>query len=526
MTEHDDVIRIEPAQVALSQAQAGTARRRGVPWAALARAAAGLLLLGLLVFAVVVLPKLVGTGVPQSTPPAGTAHVPPAPVPAAAAAGPAAATARAADADMAPEAKSAAEDPALARARAEAQDALEKIRELEPQLAARAVERWGAAERDRAARARAEGEAAYLRLDYATARDRYVESRSILEALLQRSEAVLADALARGAQALEAGDAAAAAQAFELALAIDPANEAGKRGLGRAKTLDEVRALVTAGQAYERESRWDAARAQFRRALEIDSETAAARAGLQRIDAAVNQRDFTAAMSAGFSAQDRGDLGAARAAFQRALALRPQAADAAGALAEIDRRQGGIRLAQAIADAQVLEAKEDWWAAVVRYDEALKIDDSAAAARDGATRARQRAELDVKLAQAIEHPERLQAEEVRKQAAALRDRAVQIAAPGPKLDQQIARLSLLLKQALIPVAVKFQSNEQTEVQVYRVGRFGRFQSLTRDILPGRYLAVGSREGYRDVQVEFTVGHDAPPAAVTVQCTEKLAFGAR
>ncbi len=69
--------------------------------------------------------------------------------------------------------------------------------------------------------------------------------------------------------------------------------------------------------------------------------------------------------------------------------------------------------------------------------------------------------------------------------------------------------------------MQIRSDNLTDVTVYKVGRFGRFAS--RDLLlpPGTYVAVGTRIGYRDVRVEFTLMAGQEPAMVTVRCQEKI-----
>ena len=69
--------------------------------------------------------------------------------------------------------------------------------------------------------------------------------------------------------------------------------------------------------------------------------------------------------------------------------------------------------------------------------------------------------------------------------------------------------------------VRLQSDNFTDVTVYKVGRFGRFAD--RDLLlpPGTYVAVGTRSGYRDVRVEFTLTAGQEPGDVSVRCQEKI-----
>jgi hypothetical protein len=48
-----------------------------------------------------------------------------------------------------------------------------------------------------------------------------------------------------------------------------------------------------------------------------------------------------------------------------------------------------------------------------------------------------------------------------------------------------------------------------------------FTSQTLNLMPGQYVAVGVRPGYRDVRQEFVVGLDGQVPVVTVACSEAI-----
>ncbi|MEC8427512.1 MAG: hypothetical protein VXZ35_03750, partial [Pseudomonadota bacterium] len=63
----------------------------------------------------------------------------------------------------------------------------------------------------------------------------------------------------------------------------------------------------------------------------------------------------------------------------------------------------------------------------------------------------------------------------------------------------------------------------TQVTVYKVGSFGQFSEQHLELIPGHYVAVGSRQGYRDVRKEFTISPSGTRTSVWIQCTEKIAL---
>ena len=69
--------------------------------------------------------------------------------------------------------------------------------------------------------------------------------------------------------------------------------------------------------------------------------------------------------------------------------------------------------------------------------------------------------------------------------------------------------------------VALTSDNVTDVQVYRVGKLGLFESRELELMPGRYTVVGTREGYRDVRKEINLVPGAAPPVVTIRCEEPI-----
>jgi len=57
--------------------------------------------------------------------------------------------------------------------------------------------------------------------------------------------------------------------------------------------------------------------------------------------------------------------------------------------------------------------------------------------------------------------------------------------------------------------------------VTTTGRFGTFAKRQVELLPGNYVAVGIRPGYRDVRVEFRVAPEIDMQPIVVQCEEQI-----
>ena len=66
------------------------------------------------------------------------------------------------------------------------------------------------------------------------------------------------------------------------------------------------------------------------------------------------------------------------------------------------------------------------------------------------------------------------------------------------------------------------SDMETSVRINRVGILGKFEQTNLDLLPGKYTAVGTREGYRDIRIEFNIpANQSVNQAITVIATERV-----
>ena len=98
--------------------------------------------------------------------------------------------------------------------------------------------------------------------------------------------------------------------------------------------------------------------------------------------------------------------------------------------------------------------------------------------QQGLAAAQARAQLDQRLEQALARADRFNDMAIAGPAQQLVDEAAAVPAPGPVLRGQIERLKAQLAVAAQPVAVQFESDNQTTVVIYKVGKLGTFSSRT------------------------------------------------
>jgi hypothetical protein len=505
--DFDRIVPQRPAGLSQSAPQArddGAARR--VSATAFWTTAVTLAVLAAIVF--LALPRWVAQRehVPRPAAPAPTASAP-APAPAA-------------PAPAAP-AKPAWDDPSLLEARAAAQTARTQYQDQSAQLQSHGVARWGATELGLAAEKAAAGEAAFTARDFDAARRHYEAAAAGTATLLKEVPQRLTAALDAGRQALESGEKASAQQAFELAQAIEPGNAAAARGLQRVASLDAVRAQVDTAHRLEQAGDFAGARAAWKQALALDPDTRSARDALARLDADARDTEFRRVLGEALAALDRGQYDLADKRLAQARALKPTDPGVQQAGARLAEARRGQTLAALQGESATQAAAEDWPAAVATYRKALQVDPNVTFARDGLAVAEPRAALAQRLQDLIDRPERLSSAAVAADAGKALAEARAVTPAGPRLNAQRTALERALAAAATPVPVQLRSDGKTQVSVYRVGELGRFTTHALDLKPGRYVAIGTRAGYRDVRQDFEVPAGAKDIAVDVHCEEPL-----
>ncbi|HKS55318.1 MAG TPA: protein kinase [Steroidobacteraceae bacterium] len=410
---------------------------------------------------------------------------------------------------------------ALARAKQDADDKRAPIEERLKKLAARAAEQWGGEEFRRANEELAAGDKDYEAREYITALQHFSAVEPLLSTLEKRAGEVLAAQLKNGATALQEGRSADAKAAFVLATKLEPGNKVAEHGLKRANTLDEVLNLVATAERMEKESNPAGALEQFRKALTLDGEAPRAADGVARIEARFASDAFASTMARGYSALAKADYAGARSAFEAARRVRPNAPEIPQALKQIEQEQRTGVISAKLQVAKEHEGNERWAEALKEYRAVAELDATVAAAQEGIARVTPRSSLNEQLELYLTQPERLFSQPVRAAARDTLARAANIANPGPVLQKQLATLKDWITRADVPVAIALQSDNVTQVTIYRVGQLGTFAERSLELVPGSYTVVGTRPGYRDVRREINVRPGAAAEPVVIRCEDRI-----
>ena len=366
-----------------------------------------------------------------------------------------------------------------------------------------------------------DGDAHFRAGDFDRAAAAYQQAASRFEQLAASRPERLGRALKNGAAALEQLDDVVAAHHFEIALAAEPGNPIAENGLRRARNLTRVLDRFEQAQRLEASGELDRALQGYREVEALDADFQRSRDARLRIERRIAERDYRRAVSDALSALEQRDYSRSKSALAAAKRLRPDAPEVREIAIRMQAAIQRDRLDSLRRQAGVHERNEDWAASLRVYDDALGIDAHAAFAVRGRSRAERFLALHRQLDHYLAQPDRLQSPEPLAHARQVITTIAGVENAGPKLSAKSQRLGALIASANEPQPVILRSDQKTSVVVHRVARFGRFKERRLTLRPGTYTAIGSRPGYRDVWVRFSVRPSRDGTVVVVQCEERI-----
>jgi serine/threonine protein kinase/tetratricopeptide (TPR) repeat protein len=417
-------------------------------------------------------------------------------------------------ASVAPPAKPKVDPAALAKLNTESA----AVQKRAAALAARGAAAWDARDYSAAQVQVAEASGAAAAGGIAIATQHLSQAQQLLDKVAQQAPRALAAQLRAGDAALAAGHRDVASQAYDLARRINPNSRRAIEGLRRAGVLSGVLPLLNDAQQAEAARNYSQAAQDFSQALALDPGNSLAKAGLTRVNASFGVDGYARAVGAGFAALGAGRLTEAQGDFRQALGFRPRGKEATEGLQRVSLAMEAGQIASLRRQAASLESQERWSQAVAVYDTALQVDPALAFAKQGKAQDEERAQLSSSLQQIIDHPSRLDFPAVRDEAVTLLQEAREQSS-GPMLQSQVERLTRLMPALDRPVQLNMISDSATEVSIPGLGEFGSFGRREIRLKPGMYTVIGTRGGYRPVQLEFTVEPGQQSVTITVTCTQ-------
>jgi predicted TPR repeat methyltransferase len=415
-----------------------------------------------------------------------------------------------------------APDPAkLAAEKEQAEQKLAEFMRLKQDLEVKGVSQWGKETYHEMTQLSEEADRFLLENDYIAAAAKYEEAAAGAQALSDQIEPALKQLLDEGRMALDEGNGELAQQKFNVALMIDPDNKLAQNSLQRAQKLDAVMRLMESGNRHEKKGNISFAHADYQEALRLDPASKEARQAVARVKTQISDEEFQQLMSAGLTALHNNNYTLARSKLLKAKSFRPKSREVKDALTQVDQSIRLARIETYRKKAADAEQAENWQQALNAYQQVLKIDSNVRFAVQGKQRALKLIRIDKRINFFLQQPAALESDRQLENAIQLIAEIDEVNPKGSRLKDQFDKLTRLVDAAQTPVKIILESDNFTEVAVYKVAKLGRFASHELNLRPGTYTVVGTRDGYQDVRKKIIIKPGQTPKRIAVKCEVEI-----
>jgi tetratricopeptide (TPR) repeat protein len=343
------------------------------------------------------------------------------------------------------------------------------------------------------------------------------EATTTLDDFESRKKTFVEDNLHAGQIALNQGDETAAVTAFQAALEYDSANEAGLRGLTRAKTIAQVHQLLETGKQAEADQDFDLAIQSYDEAFALDALSAVAQQGSSRAKADQKEALFNGFVADAEAAASDEKWDTVIARYEDALEVYPKRDDIKDALDEAHDKHHEAKVFNTLADAYDLERDFEWDRARVAYEKLLDLEPEHEEAIEGLIRVGRTVRAKLEYEKLIELAQQhIQAADYQ---TAIRtyNQAMQTKPGYLEISPEIATLRTTLEQNSKPISITFVSDDRTWVSISNYRMLGKIRSETVALPPGDYEVIGRRKKYQDVLLLLKVRPGMTTNQVNVVC---------
>ncbi|WP_448566542.1 hypothetical protein [Thalassotalea ganghwensis] len=412
----------------------------------------------------------------------------------------------------------------LAKFRQQAQQILSEVIDLQNNLEERKVQLWSKKPFEQALNTASQGDLFYRNQEFEQAIAHYNQALDALTRIDESAETFFQQYLTAGRDAIAEQDAETAKSSLELAMHISPQNEQAKQLFDRSLVLEQVIDYLNKGDELVLERKLEQAKVWYEKATGLDPLSTLARDKLEDVSSRIIEQNFSKAMSRGYQQLQNKAYDRAIKSFQQALAIKPNAKLAQDALEQSHNEKTLAKIESLLSLAVADEQSERWLQAQQHYKKALTLDPTLVKAKVGELRATARLALDTDLKRIIDEPNRLASENIYNQAKSTFEDALAINKPGKKLSAQISAARAILNKMKVPVSITLKSDNITQVTLYKTGSLGTFIEKELTLTPGEYTLVGTRDGFRDVREDFSLGPNDTSKTIVIQCNEKVTNG--
>lgn len=407
--------------------------------------------------------------------------------------------------------------------RRNAQDNLNDLLRIDAELKSMEVETWAKAAYTEGKKVAEKADLAYENMDFKEAAALYNKALIAFKNIQASSTNTAKKADARAEEYIHQRKPESAEHHASIAVAIDQKNAEYERRLLTARHLKAALPYLIEAETLEINDNIKDAILAAQKALDIDPSIELSQSTFKRLEEKQRKQQIASIISRALRQANDNRFTAALKTLNEAKKIAPRDVQLDQIFNQISSSQKDFSISKNSEIARRAEIDEDWESASLHYQTILKSYPELVEYQKKLQTSTRRKVLYSELRSIIENPDDITKSEQRLEntrllLATARD---QSSASTPKLNQKIDELSTILVLANTPKPVYITSDNKTDIVIYRVGKLGAINNQTLALNPGSYTFLGTRQGYRDVRLDITIGINDSQKEVTLICHEKV-----
>ncbi len=365
--------------------------------------------------------------------------------------------------------------------------------------------------------------------EYGQSKEKYSEAIKKIDDTLLRKEEIFQGLLKGATGYLNKDKLDKAKNEFKKAESINEENKVIMRGLERINNRGEILQLYN--QAIEEDEKGNLVNSieYLNKALLVEPEYIKLQNKLNQITEKKDKIDFNDAVSQTLKAIESGHINTAKKQLSNAKKINPNDPIIIELETQINDKYKIKKIENLQLKAIINESNEQWSRAENNYESILKIDSNTSFAIVGKERTKYYSHLNRLLDAFIEKPQRLQNNQVFiKSKKSLKYVQFEINQKAlikknkiPKLIKKITLAKNIIDAYSTLIDITIRSDNETQIMIYQVAKFGQFNEKKIQLRPGRYTIVGSKEGYRDFRNTINITTNDSKRFINVICKEKI-----
>ncbi len=363
------------------------------------------------------------------------------------------------------------------------------------------------------------------------AEGQFQQAIDLIEQSLNNKQTIKSSLLQKTEQLLTKNETEQAKKTLEKARIIDPQDKKIDELMQRIIQRPQVLELEKQAVRYEQDDNKQGALEAYTKIIEMDKQYLKAQKKIAELTKQIKDDQFKKTIGQLIIALDKNNIKKAQLVFNQAQSIYPEDP----VLAELQQRLNQLKktatIIKNLKQAEYYQHNEQWNKALKAYKAVLKADPNSSNALLNIERVKKYIKINQSLDKIIQSPDRLQEDKVLDNSRAIlafvkdqlkhKNGLLYPLSRTPVLKQKLIKTENIIQSASKIINVQLISDNKTEVVIYKVGKFGKFENREIKLRPGLYTIVGSRDGFKDYRKKVRILPDKNNVSIVIVSKEQI-----